>query len=110
MLIWLRNLSQSAERRRREKHMKVIDASALLAVLHKERGADEVRAHLRGAFISAVNLAEVYQGALQAQTLFLAKALVSAAQMQVVAFDTAQAEIAAEIHAKTRGKRISLAD
>lgn len=90
--------------------MKVVDASALLAVLNKERGENEARAHLRGACISAVNLSEVYHAAMQAQTLHLAKALVSMAQMHVVAFDAAQAEIAAEIHAMTRGKRISLAD
>jgi ribonuclease VapC len=90
--------------------MKVIDASALLAVLHKERGANEARAHLRGAFISAVNLSEVYQDALRTQTLYLAKALVAAAQLQIVAFDAAQAEIAAEIHVKSRGKGISFAD
>lgn len=95
---------------RPKKPMRVVDASALLAVLNKERGEHEARVYLRGAFISSVNLTEVYQAAIQGEKLHLAKALVDMAQMQIVAFDAAQAEIAAEIHAATRGKGISLAD
>ena len=37
----------------------VLDASAVLAVLQDEPGADEVWAHLPGAGLSAVNAAEV---------------------------------------------------
>jgi PIN domain nuclease of toxin-antitoxin system len=37
----------------------VLDASAVLAVLHKEPGADRVLARIKGAVISAVNFAEV---------------------------------------------------
>jgi PIN domain nuclease of toxin-antitoxin system len=37
----------------------VLDASAVLAVLNGEPGADEVGAHLPGAHLSAVNAAEV---------------------------------------------------
>ena len=39
----------------------VLDASALLALLHDERGADRVEAALEGALISTVNWAEVIQ-------------------------------------------------
>jgi len=38
---------------------KVIDASAVLAFLYNERGADQVRPHLPKGKISAVNAAEV---------------------------------------------------
>ena len=37
----------------------VLDASAVLAVLNREVGADEVWTHLPGAYLSAVNAAEV---------------------------------------------------
>jgi PIN domain nuclease of toxin-antitoxin system len=37
----------------------VLDASAVLALLNSEPGAAEVGAHLPGAFLSAVNAAEV---------------------------------------------------
>jgi PIN domain nuclease of toxin-antitoxin system len=37
----------------------VLDASALLALLNAERGADQVQGHLAHALISSVNLAEV---------------------------------------------------
>lgn len=37
----------------------VLDASALLALLHSERGADKVEAALAGATMCAVNVAEV---------------------------------------------------
>ncbi|MGH6902011.1 MAG: hypothetical protein ACREIR_04660 [Geminicoccaceae bacterium] len=37
----------------------VLDASALLALVHGESGAERVRSVLRRAAISAINLAEV---------------------------------------------------
>lgn len=37
----------------------VLDASAVLAVIFEEAGADRVAEHIPGAAISAVNLAEV---------------------------------------------------
>jgi PIN domain nuclease of toxin-antitoxin system len=43
----------------------VLDASALLALLHDEPGADEVERLLDGALMSAVNLSEVIQKAEQ---------------------------------------------
>jgi len=41
----------------------VLDASALLALLQEERGADEVELFLDGALMSCVNLSEVLQKA-----------------------------------------------
>ena len=43
----------------------VLDASAVLALLHEEPGADEVEAALDGALMSCVNLSEVLQKAEQ---------------------------------------------
>ena len=43
----------------------VLDASAVLALLHEEPGADEVEATLDGALMSCVNLSEVLQKAEQ---------------------------------------------
>jgi PIN domain nuclease of toxin-antitoxin system len=43
----------------------VLDASAVLALLHEEPGADEVEVLLDGALLSAVNLSEVIQKAEQ---------------------------------------------
>ena len=43
----------------------VLDASALLALLHEEPGADRVEELLDGALMSAVNLSEVIQKAEQ---------------------------------------------
>jgi PIN domain nuclease of toxin-antitoxin system len=43
----------------------VLDASALLALLHEEAGADQVEELLGGALMSAVNLSEVIQKAEQ---------------------------------------------
>ncbi|MGH2642059.1 MAG: type II toxin-antitoxin system VapC family toxin [Actinomycetota bacterium] len=43
----------------------VLDASAVLALLHEEAGADEVEPLLDGALMSSVNLSEVIQKAEQ---------------------------------------------
>jgi ribonuclease VapC len=43
----------------------VLDASAVLALLQEERGADEIEALLDGALMSSVNLSEVIQKAEQ---------------------------------------------
>jgi PIN domain nuclease of toxin-antitoxin system len=46
-----------------QERLAVLDASALLALLQEERGADEVEQVLDGALMSCVNLAEVLQKA-----------------------------------------------
>ncbi|MBF0165369.1 MAG: type II toxin-antitoxin system VapC family toxin [Magnetococcales bacterium] len=43
----------------------VLDASALLAFLHGERGAEMVAANLEGAWISSVNWSEVLQKSME---------------------------------------------
>ncbi len=46
-----------------QERLAVLDASALLALLQEERGADEVELFLDGALMSCVNLSEVLQKA-----------------------------------------------
>ncbi len=89
----------------------VLDASAILAFLHDEPGAEQVTAVLDGALVSAVNWAEVLQKALQRG----ADVHGMAAEFRKVGvtfepFSTVQAEIAARLWGKTRHLGLSLAD
>lgn len=89
----------------------VLDASALLAFLHEEPGADRVHAALDGAAVSAVNWAEVVQKSLE-KGVDVAGLRSGFADLGVAfePFDAAQAEIAAELCARTRAVGLSLAD
>ena len=87
----------------------VLDASALLALLHEEPGADEVEALLDGALMSAVNLSEVIQKAEQhgAHTEGLEDDL-AALGIEFRSFDHATARLAAELWRERSG--LSLGD
>ncbi|MCP4408552.1 MAG: type II toxin-antitoxin system VapC family toxin [Gammaproteobacteria bacterium] len=89
----------------------VLDASALLAFLHDEPGADCVRDALEGGIVSSVNWAEVVQKSL------LRRADISGMQEEfaevgviIEPFTPEQAEIAAHLRQKTRRHGLSLAD
>lgn len=89
----------------------VLDASALLAYLRSEPGSELVREKLRGAYISAVNLSEVFKKVSEKQgAISLVKAVVGNFQVKVVNFDAAAAQATAELDALTKGKGLSLAD
>lgn len=88
----------------------VVDASTLLAFLQGERGSDMAGRYCKGALISAVNLAEVFQKSIERGSLAIAQAIVHQANMEVVPFNVAQAAIVAEMHLITKGKNVSLAD
>lgn len=89
----------------------VLDASAILAVAQRERGAAEVLVHRSVAILSAVNHAEVVSALLRTPLppheidTFLAEAF-----PQVIPFDRRQADVAAAIHAATRSLKLSYAD
>ncbi len=90
---------------------RVLDASALLAFLHDEPGADLVRQSLDGGIVSAVNWAEVVQKSL------LRRADVTGMQEEFAevglvfeSFTASQAEIAASLWERTRRYGLSLAD
>ena len=89
----------------------VLDASALLAYLQNEVGADSVATGLEGALVSAVNWSEVLQKAMRAgvDTDGMARDFM-ALGVQFRPFTSEQAEIAAQLWNRTRQRGLSLAD
>jgi PIN domain nuclease of toxin-antitoxin system len=89
----------------------VLDASALLAFLRNEPGADKVAAVLTDCCISAVNLSETLTLLLRyGKSLEAAAHQVERLRIPVVAFDQEQARIAAALAPETRHAGLSLAD
>ena len=89
-----------------------LDASALLAYLHREPGFEEVRKALReGAVVGAVNLAETL-GKVKAKGRdprgILAR--LKALGLEVLPFDAGDALLTAEIEPIGRAKGLSLGD
>jgi ribonuclease VapC len=89
----------------------VLDASALLAYLQRERGHEVVEPVLENAALSAVNLSEVLQKALAAgvSTGGLAADL-EAVGVRLYAFDAEDAAQAAQLWPSTRKLGLSLGD
>jgi ribonuclease VapC len=90
----------------------VVDASALLALLNQERGAENLTpALLSAAAVSTVNIAEVH-GKLVSRGLTSEDAwratLIPISE--VVTFTSEQAKTAGDLIAKTRGLGLSLGD
>ncbi|HYG65171.1 MAG TPA: type II toxin-antitoxin system VapC family toxin [Thermoanaerobaculia bacterium] len=89
----------------------VLDASALLAVLHDEPGGDLVESLLETAVVSSVNWSEVLQKALERQTdLRGLREDLESLGLEILAFTAAQAERAAQLRSTTRHLGLSLAD
>ena len=89
----------------------VLDASALLAVLRAEPGAGRVEPHLEGAAIGAVNLSEVVakldeDGVPEAEI----HRAIGRLELDVHAFDAAQAYAAGIVRRKTRAQGLSFGD
>jgi ribonuclease VapC len=89
----------------------VLDSSAILADVHGEAGAEETRAAIAGACISAVNYAEVITklielGASATEAKFTAETLA----YKVVEVDQARAASAGMMHERTRRTGVSLGD
>lgn len=89
----------------------VLDASALLAVMLEERGAEKVRELLPGAIIGAVNLAEVVaklqeRGAPEENI----DRNITRLNLPVIPFDAAHAMAAGKLRARTRSLGLSLGD
>lgn len=89
----------------------VLDASALIALLLEERGADAVDELLDGAAMSTVNLSEVLQKSAQheVETDGLEYDL-EALGVEFVDFDTRQARLAAEIWERLPRAGLALGD
>ena len=89
----------------------VLDSSAILAELHREPGADIVKAARRSACISAVNYAEVItklidDGVPSAEAEIILERL----HCDVIDADKYRSAIVGALHVKTRRRGVSLAD
>jgi ribonuclease VapC len=89
----------------------VLDASAVLAVMLEERGAEKVRPLLPGAMIGAVNLAEVV-AKLQERRVPDEDIDRNIARLglPVIPFDEAQAMAAGKLRGATKSLGLSLGD
>jgi len=89
----------------------VLDSSALLAFIHGEPGADVVAGVVGDALMSSVNLAEVVTKLVQrTRSLDAVRAALGMAAVEVIDFDTPQAEQVGALVALTRSRGLSLGD
>lgn len=89
----------------------ILDASAILAVLQDEPGADRVYPALPGALVSAVNYAEVMSKLVEGGAdRHKARQHVLALGIRVVDFDAGLADRVGELRRLTRHLGLSLAD
>jgi ribonuclease VapC len=89
----------------------VLDASALLALLHQESGAEIVQTALPESVISAVNWSEVWQKTMERKvsTDGLREDL-EALGLKIEPFTSEQAELAAQLREPSRSLGLSLGD
>jgi PIN domain nuclease of toxin-antitoxin system len=91
--------------------MTVLDASAVLALIHSEPGHDLVAERLPGAMIGAANLAEVVGKLVDADIdVRRLRVLLSAAGVLVEPLTAADAELAGALRALEGGRKLSLGD
>jgi len=89
----------------------VLDASAVLAIVNAEPGADLVRASLAGAVMSAVNYSEVLKKAVEhGGAREVAAAFVQGLSIAIIPFDEALAAVSADLYPQTKQHGLSLAD
>lgn len=91
--------------------MTVLDASAVLALIHDEPGADKVAAALPGSRIGTVNLAEVIGKLIDDDIETRAvRHLLHAAGVIVDPLTAFDAEVAGSLRALPGGRKLSLGD
>lgn len=89
----------------------VLDASAVLAFLRREKGAPFVEKRLVGAILSTVNYSEVLKKAVEHGGLLSdARSRVELLQLTILPLDACQAEIAAGLWPAVRHLGLSMAD
>ena len=89
----------------------VLDASAVLALLFEETGADVIRMRVRGALISTVNLAEVLAKLVdKGVPIVEAARAVDMLGMEAVPLSIKQAELSGVLRSATRSAGLSLGD
>jgi PIN domain nuclease of toxin-antitoxin system len=88
----------------------VLDASAVLALLQGEPGAEQVRAVIRGARVSALNWSEILQkSASRGVDVLALRTRLLGLEIRVAPFESADAEATAELWSHG-GEHLSLAD
>jgi len=91
--------------------MIILDASALLAYLHKETGWESVQSVIPESCIGTVNWSEVAQKiAHKGMDVSAVRSLLEELGLTIVPFSVEQAEFAAQLWEESRRLGISLAD
>ena len=89
----------------------VLDASALLAFLNSEPGADIVRTVLHDAIISAVNYTEVLKKTIERNgSADRVSGIIRDLSVAIIPFDAPLAEATAALYPETKPYGLSLAD
>jgi ribonuclease VapC len=89
----------------------VLDSSALLAFIHGEVGGEVVADFVGDAVMSSVNHAEVVTKLVERTgSLDTARAALGMATVDIIEFDTAQAEETGALVTHTRSRGLSLGD
>lgn len=91
--------------------MTVLDASAVLALIHNEPGSDLVEAEMAGAVLGTANLAEVVGKLVDAELdVARLRGLLGAAGVTVEPLTAADAELAGALRSLEGGQSLSLGD
>lgn len=89
----------------------VLDASAILAMLHEEPGGKEVEPHLAQAAVSSVNWSEVAQKSLSRGVgIESLREDLEALGLTILPFDAEDGEATAKLRERTKEHGLSLAD
>ena len=89
----------------------VLDASALMALLRSEPGADTVAKSLKDAVISAVNYSEILKKAIErGGDGEPVTAFIHSLSIAIIPFDELQAEVSASLYPETKKHGMSFAD